>query len=83
MFEFSFDRNVSKWIAKLGTSHANNSSSDGITLTNTVTNNYYTNDKINDKDIDKAVDNYNFNFTYTCISGEKRTITYNITDNNN
>ena len=75
---FSFDRNVSKWIAKLGTSHANNSFSDGITLTNTVINNYYTNDKTDDKDINKAVDNYNFNFTYTCISGEKRTITYDI-----
>ena len=72
---FSFDRNVSKWIAKLGTSHANNSFSDGITLTNTVTNNYYTEDK--------AVDNYNFNFTYTCISGEKKTITYDITVNEN
>ena len=72
---FSFDRNVSKWIAKLGTSHANNSFSDGITLTNTVTNNYYTEDK--------AVDNYSFNFTYTCISGEKKTITYDITVNEN
>lgn len=72
---FSFDRNVSKWIAKLGTSHANNSFSDGITLTNTVINNYYTEDK--------AVDNYNFNFTYTCISGEKKTITYDITVNSN
>ena len=72
---FSFDRNVSKWIAKLGTSHANNSFSDGITLTNTVTNNYYTENK--------AVDNYNFNFTYTCISGEKKTITYDITVKSN
>ena len=75
---FSFDRNVSKWIAKLGTSHANNSFSDGITLTNTVTNNYFTKDKADDKTANKAVDNYNFDFTYTCISGEKKTITYKI-----
>ena len=75
---FSFDRNVSKWIAKLGTSHANNSFSDGITLTNTITNNYFTKDKADDKTANKAVDNYNFDFTYTCISGEKKTITYDI-----
>lgn len=77
---FSFDRNVSKWIAKLGTSHANNSFSDGITLTNIITNNYFTKDKDDDKTASKAVDNYNFDFTYTCISGEKKTITYNIKD---
>lgn len=33
---FSFDRNTSKWIAKLGTSTANNDFSDGITLDNTI-----------------------------------------------
>ena len=37
---FSFDRNVSKWIAKLGVSHANNSFSDGVTLTNNILNSY-------------------------------------------
>ena len=33
---FSFDRNTSKWIAKLGTSHTNNSFADGITLSNNI-----------------------------------------------
>lgn len=33
---FSFDRNTSKWIAKLGTSHASSSFADGVTLTNVV-----------------------------------------------
>ena len=33
---FSFNRDTSKWIAKLGTSHAENSFSDGITLTNVI-----------------------------------------------
>ena len=33
---FSFDRNTSKWIAKLGVSHSENSFADGITLTNVV-----------------------------------------------
>ena len=33
---FSFDRNTSKWIAKLGTSHSSNSFADGITLSNNI-----------------------------------------------
>lgn len=33
---FSFNRNTSKWIAKLGVSHAENSFADGITLTNNI-----------------------------------------------
>ena len=33
---FSFDRNTSKWIAKLGTSHTENSFADGITLTSVI-----------------------------------------------
>ena len=33
---FSFDRNTSKWIAKLGTSHAEKSFADGVTLTNVI-----------------------------------------------
>jgi len=36
---FSFNRNTSKWIAKLGTSHTNSSFADGITLTNSIINN--------------------------------------------
>ena len=33
---FSFDRNTSKWLAKLGTSHTESSFADGITLTNVI-----------------------------------------------
>lgn len=33
---FSFNRDTSKWIAKLGTSHSSSSFADGITLTNVV-----------------------------------------------
>jgi len=33
---FSFNRDTSKWIAKLGTSHADNSFADGITLTSVI-----------------------------------------------
>nr|DAG89824.1 MAG TPA: hypothetical protein [Crassvirales sp.] len=33
---FSFNRETSKWIAKLGTSHSTSSFADGITLTNVV-----------------------------------------------
>nr|DAR48507.1 MAG TPA: hypothetical protein [Bacteriophage sp.] len=33
---FSFNRDTSKWIAKLGTSHSISSFADGITLTNVV-----------------------------------------------
>lgn len=33
---FSFNRDVSKWIAKLGISHANNSFAHGITLSNNI-----------------------------------------------
>lgn len=36
---FSFDRNTSKWVAKLGTSHTESSFADGITLSNVVINN--------------------------------------------
>ena len=37
---FSFDRNTSKWIAKLGTSHTENSFADGITLNNVIVDDY-------------------------------------------
>ena len=33
---FSFDRNTAKWLAKLGTSHSENSFADGITLSNVI-----------------------------------------------
>jgi hypothetical protein len=67
---FSFDRNVSKWIAKLGVSHADNSFADGITLTNTVINNYFL------EGTQIAVDNFAFKFSYKTISGEIKTVDY-------
>jgi hypothetical protein len=57
---FSFDRNVSKWIAKLGTSHADNSFADGITLTNTIIGN------------DGSV-NTKYNFSYKTKNGTIKT----------
>ena len=69
---FSFDRNVSKWIAKLGTSHAESSIADGVTLSNVLTNNKTTyND---DKFI--AVDDFSFNYTYLNKEGMEITKTY-------
>jgi hypothetical protein len=47
---FSFNRDTSKWIAKLGTSHSESSIADGITLSNTVIN----------TNKNELVNNYNF-----------------------
>nr|DAU84751.1 MAG TPA: stabilization protein [Caudoviricetes sp.] len=41
---FSFNRNTSKWVAKLGASHADNSFADGITLTNNILENNWSSD---------------------------------------
>ena len=67
---FSFDRNVSKWIAKLGVSHADNSFADGITLTNTVVNNYSVNSKV--------VDKLTFTFNYEDKTGKQKSIIYTV-----
>jgi hypothetical protein len=71
---FSFDRNVSKWIAKLGISHADNSFADGITLTNTIINNYP-----KDED-DTVVDNFTYKYTYKTKSGDYKTLVRTVTD---
>lgn len=42
---FSFNRNTSKWIAKLGVSHADNSFANGITLTNNIMENTWSPDQ--------------------------------------
>ena len=68
---FSFDRNVSKWIAKLGISHAENSFADGITLSNTVINNYFTGSG-------SATDNHKFTFTYTTKANGRKSIVYDL-----
>ena len=67
---FSFDRNVSKWIAKLGVSHADNSFADGITLTNTVVNNYSVDSKV--------VDKLTFTFNYEDETGKQKNIIYTV-----
>jgi hypothetical protein len=56
---FSFDRNTSKWVAKLGTSHANNSFADGITLSNNIIEN------------NGEILNNKFNYNYITTSGER------------
>ena len=60
---FSFNRDVSKWIAKLGTSHTENSFADGITLSNVV---------INIDNNNFSVNNYTYNLKYLTNSGETK-----------
>jgi len=72
---FSFDRNVSKWVAKLGISHADNSFADGITLSNTVVDNYFNENRI-------ASDNTKFKFTYMTKGNGLKTITLDASDPN-
>ena len=71
---FSFNRDTSKWIAKLGISHSNNSFADGITLTNTVF------DTLNGT---RMVSNYEVPITYTTTQGLKKTIIKTITNKDN
>ena len=59
---FSFDRNTSKWVAKLGTSHTENSFADGITLSNVVINN------------DGTVNNNQISYNYITSSGNIKTV---------
>jgi hypothetical protein len=61
---FSFNRDTSKWIAKLGTSHTSNSFADGVTLSNNVFNNAIEEETINGVTYNSCVDNYKFDFTY-------------------
>jgi hypothetical protein len=58
---FSFDRNTSKWVAKLGISHTKNSFADGITLSNVLTGN------VKDSEHDESY--YQFNITYVTNTG--------------
>ena len=63
---FSFNRDTSKWIAKLGTSHAESSFADGVTLTNVIINNDYHENKV--------VDNCIIPVKYLTKSGTYNTI---------
>jgi hypothetical protein len=64
---FSFDRNTSKWIAKLGTSHSNKSFADGVTLSNVIINNKFDNNGY-------VVDNFSYSYEYITKSGEIKTV---------
>lgn len=61
---FSFDRNTSKWIAKLGTSHSESSFADGITLTNVIVD-----------DVD-----YKIQVPYTTKTGEEKIATFTVAE---
>lgn len=64
---FSFNRDTSKWLAKLGTSHSDNSFADGITLSNNIINNTYdTNYSISDIDT--------YQYTYQDKEGKDITV---------
>lgn len=60
---FSFNRETSKWIAKLGTSHSTSSFADGITLTNVVF----------DPTLDERVQNISVPISYLTKNGTYKT----------
>jgi hypothetical protein len=73
---FSFDRNTSKWIAKLGTSHADNSFSDGITLTNVIIEDSYRKEGENEL----AVDNFKIPVNYITKDGTWKKLVATVSD---
>jgi hypothetical protein len=64
---FSFDRNTSKWLAKLGTSHRDSSFADGITLTNVIIEDSF-------KDNGVAVNNCYIPIDYVTKDGQMKTL---------
>lgn len=72
---FSFNRDTSKWIAKLGTSHAESSFADGITLTNVIIEDSY-------RENGAAVNNLRIPIKYLTKDGEWKTL-YAYADNVN
>ena len=64
---FSFNRDTSKWIAKLGTSHSDNSFADGITLTNVIIEDSFRNNGM-------AVTNTMIPINYITKHGETKTV---------
>lgn len=90
---FSFDRNTSKWIAKLGVSQSGNDFSDGVTVDNVIItdNNYQATLSLSNRNLptgDGATytinyvlerDNYN-NYTKFKIEGDKLIFTGNYDD---
>ena len=72
---FSFDRNTSKWIAKLGTSHTENSFADGITLSNVIIENL-------ENEKGEVVTNFRVPVSYINKNGEWVTSNYSIANDN-
>ena len=67
---FSFNRDTSKWIAKLGTSHSESSFADGITLTNVIIEDTYRIDNNNNV----AVKNTTIPIKYLTKEGKWKTL---------
>lgn len=72
---FSFDRNTSKWIAKLSTSHTESSFADGITLSNVIIENL-------ENENGEVVTNFRVPVSYINKKGEWVTANYSIADDN-
>lgn len=72
---FSFDRNTSKWIAKLGTSHTESSFADGITLSNVIIENL-------ENENGEVVTNFRVPVSYINKRGEWVTTNYSIANDN-
>lgn len=72
---FSFDRNTSKWIAKLGTSHTESSFADGITLSNVIIENL-------ENENGEVVTNFRVPVSYINKKGEWVTTNYSVADDN-
>lgn len=75
---FSFNRETSKWIAKLGVSHTENSFADGITLSNVILPNSLEGNTGGDYMINP--NDYKFNFTYINKQGKEITKQYTISE---
>lgn len=72
---FSFNRDTSKWIAKLGTSHTESSFADGITLSNVIIENL-------ENENEEVVTNFRVPVSYINKKGEWVTANYSIVDDN-
>lgn len=68
---FSFDRNTSKWIAKLSTSHTESSFADGITLSNVIIENI-------ENENGEVVTNFKAYIPYVNKYGKLGTINYTV-----
>lgn len=72
---FSFNRDTSKWISKLGTSHTENSFADGITLSNVIIENL-------ENKRGEVVTNFKVPVSYINKEGEWVTTNYSIANDN-